>query len=77
MAHNGFLKNIKHEMPHLLLTAANQEDDEDDEQDGAQAHDEEREVGHHSLYEKQLLESLRGGVVNLHSLWEETVPRHE
>ena len=52
--------------------AADHEDDEDDQQDGAQAHDKEGEVGHHSLYEKQLLESLCGSVVNLHSLWEGT-----
>ena len=62
----------KYELPHLLAVTADQEDDEDDKQDGAQAHDKEGEVGHHSLYEKQLLESLCGSVVNLHSLWEGT-----
>ena len=55
-------------MSHLLAAAAKQEDDEDDKQDGTQAHDKEREVRHHSLYEKQSLESLCGSVVNLHSL---------
>ena len=65
------MKNIEHEMSHLLAAAAKQEDDEDDKQDGTQAHDKEREVRHHSLYEKQSLESLCGSVVNLHSLlWE-------
>lgn len=62
-------------MPNLLLlVGADQEDDEDDEQDGAQAHDEEREVGHQGLYEKQLLKPLHGGVVYLHVLMGENHP---
>lgn len=46
-------------LSYLLSASPDQEDDEDDEQDGSQAHDHEREVGHHIGDGQQFLHSGR------------------
>lgn len=55
-------------LSHLLLARPDQEDDEDGEHDGAQAQDDEREVGDHVGDGQQLLHSCRGGIINHHAL---------
>lgn len=58
-------------MTYLPLASPDQEDDEDGEHDGSQAHDHEREVGHHIGDGQQLLYSCRWCIVDHHALSKE------
>ncbi len=63
-------------MPYLLLAGPQHEDDEDGEHNDAQSHKNEREVGHDSGDEQQLLHSGCRFIINHHTLYLKTLHRY-